>query len=356
MFALKDRTHAANGIKLIHEYQRQKENRTLGHDLIVEELAPLFDGLLAEIVAITQPPREEPYTHWLQPSRARPAPFVPKNLPNGYEAFNSLSGISMHINAKSQLRYSSSDGEIRYFDKRDIVDLLARWSQATARLSTSQFSSDAEENRLRILETQHKTLTIAADSYFPRDEMKFDSYNEDFAFIVARCRHVIQGGCVLAQPTLGFIPPLFLTATRCRDPRLRREAQKLLQSIHRHQTQWDTCTAAAVAEWVINFEERGRSNICSAADVPEADRICIFGVNSDPEHETMEVQGWVQDGGEQRLTRWNISYKPCPRPDCSGPRGQSKEWPRVNLLLSLGCNVTVASVPAFIYDSPTAFY
>ncbi|KAL9107467.1 MAG: hypothetical protein Q9227_007664 [Pyrenula ochraceoflavens] len=356
MFAFKDRTHAANGMRLLHEYQTKQRTGGLGHDLIMEDLAPLFDGILAELVAISQPPRKESFTEPFRPSIFRPPPLVPRTLPNGYEAFNSLSGIAMHFNAKSEKIYGLSDEYAQVYDKQEIIELLQRWKNATTRLSTSHFNSQAEENRLRILEAQQKTLSIAADAYFPRSEMRFDSHREDFAYIISHCRPVIESGCVIAQPTLGFIPPLFLAATRCRHPKMRREALNLLKRVHRHQAQWDTCTAASIAEWLIQFEERGRSNIRSPSDIPESDRICLFGVNSDPENKTIELRGWMKHGDEQRLNTWNISYTPCSNPLCGGPRGVDSEWPRVNVLLSLGMNVTVASVPSFMFYSPMAIY
>ena len=56
---------------------------------------------------------------------------------------------------------------------------------------------------------------------------------------------------------MGIIPPLYLTAIKCRHPALRREALSLLRRSPRRESLWDAAESAAVAERVISLEEEG---------------------------------------------------------------------------------------------------
>lgn len=54
---------------------------------------------------------------------------------------------------------------------------------------------------------------------------------------------------------LGIVPPLFVVATKCRDPKLRRQAIQLLRSSARREGMWDSELAANIGEWVMQVEE-----------------------------------------------------------------------------------------------------
>jgi hypothetical protein len=54
---------------------------------------------------------------------------------------------------------------------------------------------------------------------------------------------------------LGIVPPLFVVATKCRDPWLRRQAIQLLKSSARREGMWDSELAANIGAWVMKVEE-----------------------------------------------------------------------------------------------------
>ncbi|KAL3480551.1 hypothetical protein BJX99DRAFT_18538 [Aspergillus californicus] len=56
--------------------------------------------------------------------------------------------------------------------------------------------------------------------------------------------------------TIGVIPPLFVTATRCRKPRIRRRAIQLLGDYKRREGMWDSTHAAHAARQVMEMEEK----------------------------------------------------------------------------------------------------
>jgi hypothetical protein len=64
---------------------------------------------------------------------------------------------------------------------------------------------------------------------------------------------------------LGIVPPLFVVATKCRDPVTRREAIQLLRSSSRREGMWDSELTARIGTWIAAIEEED-------ADVEESPR------------------------------------------------------------------------------------
>ena len=54
---------------------------------------------------------------------------------------------------------------------------------------------------------------------------------------------------------LGIVPPLFVVATKCRHPTLRRQAIQLLRSSSRREGMWDSELAARIGMWIAEVEE-----------------------------------------------------------------------------------------------------
>lgn len=57
--------------------------------------------------------------------------------------------------------------------------------------------------------------------------------------------------------SLGLITPLYMTASRCRDPTIRRRALHLLHTCNRKEGIWDSSLAALVAQRIVEIEEAG---------------------------------------------------------------------------------------------------
>ena len=55
---------------------------------------------------------------------------------------------------------------------------------------------------------------------------------------------------------LGIVPPLFVVATKCRDPDVRRQAISLLKSSSRREGMWDSELAARIGIWIAGIEEQ----------------------------------------------------------------------------------------------------
>ncbi|KAK3385891.1 hypothetical protein B0H63DRAFT_393780 [Podospora didyma] len=122
-----------------------------------------------------------------------------------------------------------------------------------------------------LLRLYHTMATImAATCLRGTDETVFDSHTADFATILdqaielwTRAAHVmgIANGCGIRELDIsftidmGFIPPLYYTALKCRVPRFRRHAIEFLLAAPHREGLWDGSLAAAVAQKVIEIEE-----------------------------------------------------------------------------------------------------
>ncbi len=59
-----------------------------------------------------------------------------------------------------------------------------------------------------------------------------------------------------AVAEVGWIPPLYYTAIKCRNHRIRLQAVKLLKALPHKEGMWDSMTAASISEAVVKIEER----------------------------------------------------------------------------------------------------
>lgn len=87
---------------------------------------------------------------------------------------------------------------------------------------------------------------------------------------------------------LGIVPPLFVVATKCREPRLRRQAIQLLRSSARREGMWDSELAANIGHWVMQIEESDTTlsphwdeTVLPMKPIPEEKRVMVKSVDFD---------------------------------------------------------------------------
>ncbi|KAH7161090.1 C6 zinc finger domain protein [Dactylonectria macrodidyma] len=147
------------------------------------------------------------------------------------------------------------------------------YSLSTATISTTMPFVDRFSYRL--LRSYYTMAVIMVESTTDSSsEMVFDEYTNEFASIVSQAQGLQQ--VVLSNPVLddlpprhpnkhqsiadmGWIPPLYYTALKCRVRRLRLQAIDLLRSLPHREGIWDANIAACIAEKMMAIEE-GRSS------------------------------------------------------------------------------------------------
>lgn len=64
---------------------------------------------------------------------------------------------------------------------------------------------------------------------------------------------------------MGIVPPLYVVATKCRNPVIRRQAIQLLKSSSRREAMWDSNLSARIGSWIMDIEEEEDLNTLTPA-------------------------------------------------------------------------------------------
>ena len=168
--------------------------------------------------------------------------------------------------------------------------------------------TNGEALTYKLLRIYHLMSSILIDTCLqPESEMRFDAYLDDFTSLVEICEE-IQNAILSTDgaidtyrrrddshsvANMGWIPPLYFVALKCRARSLRLRAIKMLRiSLHKEGI-WDAEVAATVAEEVMRLEEQGPDGASDTSDdgssnddsvprydtveppIPERQRLCF---------------------------------------------------------------------------------
>jgi hypothetical protein len=121
------------------------------------------------------------------------------------------------------------------------------------------------QNAAALLISLHKTATLITLSATPTEsEMVYDDFIPEFQYIVETCAIVLRSNTIFQDSNkwrftfeIGVVPPLHVTATKCRDPFIRRQAVQLLFANPRQEGLWDSALTARIGRWITSCEEDG---------------------------------------------------------------------------------------------------
>ena len=138
-----------------------------------------------------------------------------------------------------------------------------------------------------ILEAYYNTLYIVISASLSKGEMIFDRFFNNYEAILHLSKSLLEPPTPfppsLRKPgfslEVGIIPTLFYTATKCRDPWLRREACRLISCSPHQEGIWDRTVVAKLVERTIAIEEEGFPCLFTAKDLPEYSRIRYVGLD-----------------------------------------------------------------------------
>lgn len=184
---------------------------------------------------------------------------------------------------------------------------IAAWSNAYDHILASRNSDGVthqEKAAIAALKMSQNMTQVLLGMTFSADEMRFDDYILHFQHIVSLAREVVEDEETRAaakrcpdsrfcqhphhrwnnvfegneyavshiKPSfsadLGIVPPLFVVATKCRDPMVRRQAIQLLKSSSRREGMWDSELVARIGVWITSIEEQEEPEV--AGVVPSA--------------------------------------------------------------------------------------
>ena len=189
-----------------------------------------------------------------------------------------MHSLSEHINYLSREHQPIPDAIVREVDWCKAS--LSQWEEILDRSESSMFPPPADDHKrtlfsIPLLRIYHIMTSILAATCLqsPTDETVYDRHISSFVRIVAEAVALWKlyaltyedpppyncGGPTPSEigftADLGYIPPLYLVALKCRVPQLRRQAVGLLRRAPHREGVWDGALAAQVAEFVIRAEE-----------------------------------------------------------------------------------------------------
>jgi hypothetical protein len=151
---------------------------------------------------------------------------------------------------------------------------LARWLELYDgfKKALKGHRSAEEEKPYLLLCTYHTMANIMAGTCLrPNDESVFDSYISQFVLLIRQLANLwtisSTSSPIQALPghlmdmsksviDMGWIPPLYYVAVKCRVHRIRFQAIRLLESTSHREGIWDAKSAACVARKAMEIEER----------------------------------------------------------------------------------------------------
>jgi hypothetical protein len=180
------------------------------------------------------------------------------------------------------------------FYKHRLLFRIQRWAEAfddlLSRPSMTKIRTK-DRRAIYLLRVQYNLLWIAISNDKNNDETSFDNYLSNFEAIVNLAESAIDTECATSWTNwwanvnfqMQNIPPLYLTATKCRNPIIRRKALALLKGLFSGDRLWNLDIMIRLAERALQLEEEGLEDVTdSNGDVVPSEWARIHEVKSVP--------------------------------------------------------------------------
>ena len=322
--------HLQSGLNIMNDW-REKNSQSTFSDAsmsipitrpIEDDLVQLFArlDLHASFLGTTMP---RPYLS----SRFE----TPNTFPSTLRSFSAISEARQCLDCQMNLIFQflratanydphfPQDSSTRAAEQHDRLVQLEQWLAAfNTFIGDSSSQMDCKDLQGAItLKIHHKTVYLMLSTVLSIEETLFDLFTPDFQTIVH-----LAGSLITPPPDathikyrprftldMGIIGPLYYTAIKCRDPKLRREATSLIASSPHREGVWDNVVVSKLAERAIVIEEKGLPAVISAEDVPDSVRIRDIGLSVCPG----ERRGLVFYSKHRRYNayeEWNTEEQP----------------------------------------------
>jgi hypothetical protein len=316
--------HIYSGLKILKDWKASRHLKkaiTAGsaNDLIYNQIDPIFARLEAQTSVYRSADNPTHFFYSEHPARLQNIPSVPTSFENLFLVRDSLDEIAQWMfHILDMAVYATPDSPAVL----QIRALLDGWHLASKAYTTSLGDHDHLELRTAsALEIHYRILSIILEVSSAPTESIYDGYLGDFRAVVQQCEDIIKyresaparswaeygDRMSLFEFEFGMIAPLFFIACHCRDPALRRKAIRLMRYLHRTEGAWDTCSAAKIAELIMEIEERGLTVIQSCHSITENSRIRATNADMDPANPSHVILSFCHSPYEvieQELISW----------------------------------------------------
>jgi hypothetical protein len=193
---------------------------------------------------------------------------------------------------------------------------LDNWRTAFQTIFAKELRSGAiMQDASDMLSIYFNVATVLLASSVEHSELLYDEYTPLFAEIIAKSQQLIQTSEDPSNSSrftldMGTILPLMVTATKCRDRRIRRQAIGLLWSKARREGLcYDTITVARLCAWLTSIEGEGIQE--DSEPIPETARFWISYMHLSSEERWLAVQltsATTKDNGDHTYRETTFSW------------------------------------------------
>ena len=299
-------THIQNGLAILESSRKQslKNHSKSHHDAdIMTSLTNIFQRLqhqYSRYISAESPALTPAAMQTRSPEDILHEPELPDQFYDLYAARHYLDVVISWEMVLSRPLFVPGDPAYHKLILQLIDSTLDKWHSKFDRLlKRSRHRQDSDYQTAAITTKLHATVATFMPVTMPSGtESIYDDYTSTFAFMIAEVKRMnamgyrdrtANGRNVTFGFDLGITPVVYLVASRCRDPYLRRSAIAQLKAFKRREGVWDSTTAARIAERIMAIEEQGISHVKTCKDVPEHRRIRLLSTDAHPHNGRMRL-------------------------------------------------------------------
>ncbi|KAF7524910.1 hypothetical protein PCG10_005493 [Penicillium crustosum] len=281
--------HRTNAYNKLQEYSHPTLN------FINNQITPIFQRLRVQF-SICMDSRHKLIN--LGVPLCLPSPIIPSLYPSLDSARHDFDREMNYVFSYLERVPQTSDGQL---PSQPPITSLRQWKAA---LDASDFSGESpflRECTRKLLDLYSYTCSIIAETYHSELESVFDYYTDRFQTIIDLAESVTemwkresQTFSLLFSFDLGITPPMFLAASRCRHPLIRRKAVSLMLQSPFYHGAWQDRYSGLCAQRMIEIEEQNFEIIVNNINVTENQR--IRKVSADLQEEESQIM--------MRFIRW----------------------------------------------------
>ncbi|KAL2822829.1 hypothetical protein BDW59DRAFT_180833 [Aspergillus cavernicola] len=295
--------HLRNGLHILAE--TQPPSLQTPPESLDNSIAEAFFRLNTQ-VELLQHHHHHPRPCILPPPLQPPIPNQFRSYTAAWHSLDNLMKQVIHLSAQArELHPPNPESTLLSTHQQQILTALNAWittyttSLPTLQLSISQTIAEAKAKVHRLVCGYYIMLTIMTETCLlqPDNETVFDTHTHSFNDLINTLSELwtltinhpdhstipssspslslnplaqehaqtprgstprrIGEGCDMSHTIIdiGWMPPLFFTATKCRDRHIRRSAIRLLESTNHREGIWDAKITACIARRVMEIEE-----------------------------------------------------------------------------------------------------
>jgi hypothetical protein len=214
---------------------------------------------------------------------------------------------------------------------QQIQALLADWHTSFDRFEATMMRTANKQHTLpmQLLRVHSVMMSIMLRCMTTPNEAQYEQYSEEFKWVLDKYDSFFKlwaqdetvkffGRNGRSHYQLGYIPPLFFTAVKCRDPTVQSTALKHLARLKVVENNWSSCVAYAIAKKTIELEQARKSKHGPPGRVHEKDRIRPVEVSIADQKQTKAVLDYTSYPYEEESSLADRESFELPR--CSSVR------------------------------------